>query len=52
MRKPCSEEGSLLEMLIEVHLAEEGSWPGPGCLLSHIMELGLCPDRRQMAGPV
>ena len=48
MRKPCSEEGSLFAMLTEVQWAEEGSWPGPGGLLSHAKELGLCPEERQV----
>lgn len=52
VRKPCSEEGSLFEILIEVQLAEEGSRPGPGGLLSHAMELGLCAEQRQVCeGP-
>ena len=52
VRKPCDEEGSLFEILIEVQLAEEGSRPGPGGLLSHAMELGLCAEQRQVCeGP-
>lgn len=39
--------GRLFKILIEVQLAAEGSWAGPGAFLSHIMELGLCPEGRQ-----
>lgn len=52
MREPCGEEGSLLEMLIEVWLAEEGSRPVPRGLPSRVVELGLCPEGRPVAGPV
>ena len=48
VRKPCREEGGSFEMLVEVQLAEERSQPGPGGLLSHVMELGLCPEGRQV----